>query len=190
MIYDLPTALKVNGREYPIRTDYRGVLRILMAFEDPDLTDGEKAYICLHVLYEDADAIPRTDVQAAFDAAIDFIDMGRAREGPPRPKTMDWAQDAPLYFPAVNRAAGMEVRSADYVHWWTFMGWFMEIREGTFSTVLALRHKKSRGQKLEKGEREFWRENRAICELKPRYSESERRERARLKAAIGRREKD
>ena len=93
---------------------------------------------------------------------------------------MDWEQDAPLIFPAVNRVAGFEVRAAKHLHWWTFLGYLMEIRDSTFATILALRQKKARGKKLEKEEAEFWRRNAGVCELKKRLTAAERAEKRRL----------
>lgn len=185
MIFDLPTALEFGGREWAINSDYRDVLRTLTAFEDPDVTDGEKTLICLHNMYPDFEDIPREDLQAAFDAAVAFIDHGSERSDRPSPRTMDWTQDAPLIFPAVNRVAGFEVRGVDYMHWWTFIGYFMEIRDTTYATILGLRGKRAKGKKLEKDEREFWQHNRGLCELKTRYTEEELAEQARLKAIIG-----
>lgn len=184
MIFDLPTALEVGGKEWDIATDYRDILRILTAFEDPDLTDADRAMLCLYNLYVDLEEMPQEQLQAAFDAAIAFIDHGASGDkGGPR--TMDWTQDAPLIFPAVNRAAGFEVRSVDYMHWWTFLGLFMEIRDSTYATVLSLRGKKNRGKKLEKQEQEFWSHNKDICVLKRRETEEERAERERLKKILG-----
>ena len=97
-----------------------------------------------------------------------------------QPRTMDWEQDAPLIFPAVNRVAGFEVRAAKHLHWWTFLGYLMEIRDSTFATILALRQKKARGKKLEKEEAEFWRRNAGVCELKKRLTAAERAEKRRL----------
>lgn len=184
MIFDLPTALAFGGREWPIHTDFRDVLRTLTAFADPNLTDGEKAYVCLRNTYVHPERIPRALVQAAFDAAVAFIDRGGGSDGP-SPRTMDWEQDAPLIFPAVNRAAGFEVRAADYIHWWTFMGFFMEIRDSTYATVLSLRNKRARGKKLEKQEQEFWDRNRRVCELRTRYTDGELEEQGRLRALLG-----
>jgi len=184
MIFDLPTALDFGGASWDIDPDFRQVLRILEAMEDPDLTDGEKATICLINLYVDADQIPPELAQAAFDAAIKFIDHG-AGDGKPGPRTMDWTQDAPLIFPAVNRAAGFEVRSVDYMHWWTFLGFFMEIKDTVYSTVLSLRGKKARHKKLEKSEQEFWNENIGICRIRERLTEEEKAEKERLKALLG-----
>ena len=184
MIFDLPTALEFGGRSWDIATDYRDILRILEAFEDPDLSDEEKAAICLYNLYTDMEEIPADQMQAAFDAALRFIDQGHGDEGG-GPRTMDWSQDAPLIFPAVNRSAGFEVRSVEYLHWWTFLGYFMEIRNSTYATVLGLRQKKARGKKLEKQEQEFWSHNKAICVIKRRETEEEIAEKERLKKILG-----
>lgn len=184
MIFDLPTSVEFGGREWAIETDYRQVIRVLSAFEDPDLTEAEKATICLYNLYVDLEDIPGDQMQEAFDAALAFIDAGNGGdEGGPR--TMDWTQDAPLIFPAVNRAAGFEVRSVDYMHWWTFLGYFMEIKDTTYATVLGIRSKKGRGKKLEKWEKDYWNENRKVCELKTRYTEEELEEQERLRKIIG-----
>lgn len=184
MIFDLPTAVEFGGRSWDIATDYRDILRILTAFEDPDLEDVEKVMLCLYNLYVDFEDIPQDQFQAAYDAAMRFIDCGsESREDGPR--TMDWTQDAALIFPAVNRAAGFEVRSVDYLHWWTFVGFFMEIKDTTYSTVLGLRSKKSHGKKLEKWEKEYWAQNKRICELRPRYTEEEQAEKERLEKILG-----
>ena len=147
MIWELPTSLEVNGTEREIRTDFRDVLKILVAFEDPDLEPAEKEYICLFILYVDFDQIPKEDYVAAYKAAISFIDNGiEGDKGGPR--TMDWEQDAKILFPAVNHAAGCEVRSLPYLHWHTFTGYFMEIKDSVYANVLNLRQKKAKGKKL------------------------------------------
>ena len=184
MIAELPRSLEFGGRKWAIRTDYRDVLTILEAFEDPNLTDAEKAFVCLHNIYRDFDKIPREQAQAAFDAAIRFIDRGQA-PGKPGPRTMDWTQDAPIIFPAVNAVAGCEVRAKKYLHWWTFCGYFMEIRDSTAATVLALRQKKAKHKKLEKWERDYLRENAEICTLRPRLTDAEQAEKDKLNALLG-----
>ena len=184
MRFDLPEGLEVGGREWAIRADYREVLNILTAFADPELSEAEKAYICLDNLYADFPEMPVEDYPAAFRAALAFIDHGAtgAKDGP---RTVDWEQDAPLLFPAVNRVAGYEVRDVAFLHWWTFLGLFMEIRDSMYATVLALRQKKARGEKLEKWEQEFWRRNADVCRLRPKLSEREQAEKRRLEAMLG-----
>lgn len=185
--YELPESLTVEGREYEIRTDYRDVLNILIAFRDPDMEEREKIYVCLFVLFVDFEELSAEDYDAAFEAASTFIDCGREWKDVPRksPRVMDWEQDGSLLFPAINKVAGREVRTVDYMHWWTFMGCYMEISDGVFSTILSLRQKRAKGKKLEKWEREFWEANKDICVLKKKISREEQEERDRLKALLG-----
>jgi len=98
---------------------------------------------------------------------------------------MDWEQDENILFPAINKVAGFETRSIEYLHWWTFLGYYMEISEGVFSHVLSIRMKKAKGKKLEKWEREFWSSNKSICVLREKISEEEKAERDRLNALLG-----
>lgn len=184
MIADLPRSLEFGGRKWAIRTDFRDVLTILAALDDPNLTEQEKAFVVLHNLYRDFGKIRKEDAQAAFDAAIRFIDRDMP-PGTPGPRTMDWTQDAPLIFPAVNAVAGCEVRAKKYLHWWTFCGYFMEIRDSTAATVFALRQKKAKGKKLEKWEKEYWRENAGICKLRARLTDEEQAERDAIEKLLG-----
>ena len=185
MIGELPKSLSVNNIEYDIRSDFRDILKIVCAFNDPELENEEKIYVCLCTLYEDFDSIPKSDYEAAFKAALDFIDAGAKGDNKKSPRTMDWEQDENIMFPALNKVAGFETRTADYVHWWTFVGYFMEISEGVFSHVLSLRGKKAKNKKLEKWEREYWQANKDICVLKPKLTAEEQEAKDRLNAMLG-----
>lgn len=178
MIGRLPESLAIAGIAYPIETDYRNVLLILAAANDPDYTPEEKLYILLKRLFrEHLDRIPRGDWEEAAGQAKWFIDCGREDdEKRVHPKVIDWEQDEAIIFSAINKVAGTETRSVPYLHWWTFMGYFMEIGEGTLSVVIGIRQKKARGKKLEKWEQDFYRNNKALCEIKKRYSEEEQAE--------------
>ena len=185
MIGELPKSLYVNGTEYAIRTDFRDILKIVCAFNDPELENEEKIYVCLFILYVEFDSLPESEYEAAFKAALDFIDAGAKGDNKKSPRTMDWEQDQHIMFPALNKVAGFETRTADYVHWWTFIGYFMEISEGVFSHVLGLRSKKAKNKKLEKWEREYWQANKEICVLKPKLTAEEQEAKDRLNAMLG-----
>lgn len=185
MIGELPKSLCVAGESYTIRTDYRDILTIISAYNDPDLEAGEKMFVCLYVLYRDFEKIPEADYEEAYKQAVWFIDCGEdPKEGQRHPRCMDWEQDEKLLFPAINSVAGREVRAAKYIHWWTFMGYFMEIHEGVFSQVLSLRQKRAKHKKLEKWEQEFWSANKDICVLRQRLSKEEKEERDRINALL------
>ena len=59
----LPKKLKVGGNLYAIRTDYRDILRIIQAFNDPELSDDEKCYVCMRILYRDYESLPQDSMQ-------------------------------------------------------------------------------------------------------------------------------
>lgn len=185
MIGVLPKSLSVNGIEYDIRSDFRDVLKIVYAFNDPELQDEEKIYVCLFILYTNFDHIPKDDYEAAFVAAMGFIDHGVKADDKKHPRVMDWEQDESIMFPAINKVAGFETRSVEYLHWWTFMGYFMEISEGVFSHVMSLRSKKARNKPLDKWEREYWNANKSLCVLKPKLTAEEQEAKDRLNAMLG-----
>ena len=65
MLGMLPQTLNINGRAYKIRSDYRDILQIIAAFGDKELSDEEKAYVCLKRLFIAMESIPKSDYQAA-----------------------------------------------------------------------------------------------------------------------------
>lgn len=185
MVGDLPRTISVNGTDYKIRTDFRDVIKIVTAFNDPELEDEEKVYVCLLILYVDFDKIPKDDYEAAYKAAVAFIDYGTEGNENHSPRTIDWEQDEKILFPDINKVAGYDVRTSKYTHWWTFIGYFLAVTEGLLQTVISLRSKKARGKKLEKHEREFWNANKGICVLKEKLTEEEQAEKDRLNALLG-----
>ena len=185
--WELPTSLEIGGVGRPIRTDYRAVLDALRYMTDPDYDAEERAMIFLRILYETFDELPPQLYEEALQKARDFIDAGIPRDEKPefRPATMDWDQDAGLIVPAVNHVLGTEVRAVPYLHWWTFLGAYMEIKDGLFSAVLNIRNKRAKGKTLEKHELEFYRENHAIVDMRGRETEERKAQKERLKKLRG-----
>lgn len=167
MIGQLPQTLEVCNKHYAIRSDFRDILKIISAYNDKDLSDQEKVFVCLRRIYKDLDAMPKDkDTYAeAFKAATEFMEC-RLSSDKPSPKVVNWEKDEQLIFPAINKVAGMEVRSVDYLHWWTFLGYFQAIdRDDLWGVVLTIRQKKAKGKKLEKHEKEFLAANRELCSM-------------------------
>lgn len=190
-IWKLPKSVNVNGKEYRIRSDYRAVLDILCAINDPDIVAGmseeeknlEIYTTILAIFYVDFDNLPIEDWEEALKVAKEFIDCG-FKEDKKKPQLMDWKKDAKILIPAINKVAHEDIREKEYLHWWTFMGLFMEIGESLFSTVTNIREKKSKGKKLDDWEKEFYLGNKEIVDLKalPERSEEEKEE---LKKVFG-----
>ena len=184
--WELPTSITVDGTVYAIRTDFRAVLDALTAMNDPDLflpdaSDQEKSWVlidtALKILIEDYDHLSPDKYFDAYNQLIDFIDCGM-KEDPNKPPVhlMDWEQDAQVIIPAINRVQGKEIRSLPYLHWWTFLGAYMEIGDCLFSQIINIRQKKLKHQKLEKWEQEFYRNNKSIIDLHKKLSMEEKAE--------------
>lgn len=183
--WELPRSLEIGGSIFAIQSDFRAVLDILAAFNDPDFEEDERWMTCFEILFDDP--VPPELLDEAAIKAMWFINCGQdepenARQ---RPSVMDWERDGHMIIPAVNKVAGMEVRAVEYLHWWTFMGYYMEISEGLFSTVVSIRQKKAKGKKLEKWEQQFMRENKELFVKPQKLTEEEKEEKARLKALWG-----
>lgn len=185
MIGTLPEVLLVNGKEYLVRTDYRNVLQVFEAFQDPELTQEEKWIVAIYLLFEDFSG--DDDVLEAVATGFNvgeavrqiswFISAGSPEKKEQGKPTYSWIKDEQMIFSAVNKVAGREIRELEYLHWWTFLGYFNEVGEGTFSFVVGIRHKLNKGKKLEKHEKEFLSQNKELIRLeKPRTREEQEQE--------------
>lgn len=185
MIGELPTALEVGGQALPIRTDFRVILGIYAAWNDPELTKEEQCLICICNLYEHPEQITEENAQEAVEKAYWFCAGGsipmKDRE---QVKLLDWEQDERLLFPAINKAAGYETRALPYLHWWSFLGLLGEIGDGLFSQILSIRSKRAKHKTLEKWELEYYREHKDLIDLKHRYSKEEQAERDKINALL------
>lgn len=181
-IWQLPTQLEVGGAVYPIRADFREILHIFGVLQDGQLPEFIRWYVALSLFYEGE--IPEDHRREAAEKMADFFRAGYQECTDGRP-LLDWVQDAPLIAADINKAAGQELRSLPFVHWWTFLGWFHTIGEGQLSTVVSIREKLAKGKKLEAHEREFYRANRALVDRKKPLSPEEQAEKARLERLLG-----
>lgn len=181
MIGALPEVLTVGGEEYPIRTDYRNVLQVFEAFQDPELQPEEKWIVAIYLLFEDfscADDVMQ-EAQDGFDLGEAmkqiswFISAGQPEKQVLEQPTYNWTQDEQMIFSAVNKVAGREARELEYLHWWTFLGYFNEVGEGTFSFIVGIRHKLNKGKKLEKHEKEFLSHNKELVLMKKPLTKEE-----------------
>ena len=181
MIGALPEVLTVGGEDYPIRTDYRNVLQVFEAFQDPELTQEEKWIVAIYLLFEnfscDDDVLEAAqdgfDLGEAMKQISWFISAGQPEKQVLEQPTYNWTQDEQMIFSAVNKVAGRETRELEYLHWWTFLGYFNEVGEGTFSFIVGIRHKLNKGKKLEKHEKEFLSHNKELVLMKKPLTKEE-----------------
>lgn len=180
MEYDLPKKVNISGSAFEIRYDFRVILDIFEALNDPDMDNQERVIAVLVMFYPDYKNLP--DYEEAVKKLFWFINGGEeSADRRKHPKLVDWQQDYRLIIAPVNRVLGQESRSVHYdaktntggLHWWTFLAAYQEIGDCLFAQVVRIRSKRHKGKKLDKSEQEFYRKNRDIIDIKTRYSKEE-----------------
>lgn len=181
MIGVLPEVLTVGGEDYPIRTDYRNILQVFEAFQDSELMQDEKWIVSIYLMFEDfscADDVLHAlensfPIEEAMKKISWFISAGQPEKQVLELPTYKWKQDEQIIFSSVNKVAGKETRELEYLHWWTFLGYFNEVGEGTFSFIVGIRNKLNKGKKLEKHEKEFLSHNKELVLMKKPMTKEE-----------------
>lgn len=173
--YDLPTSVEVNGAVYAVRSDYRAILDVIGVLGDAGISDEDRTLICLTIFVEDFDEMPVGDFQEAIERMFWFINGGSdKKQSGKKPKLMDWKQDFPLIVSPVNKVVGYEIRSCEYMHWWTFLAAYQEIGDCLFAQVVSIRKKRMQGKKLDKADAQFYRDNRDIVDLHRDVTDAEK----------------
>lgn len=185
-LWELPQTTDIGGQTYHINADYRDILEVIACLQNTNTAEQERMYIALALFYDSFDTMPPEQWQQAADYLFRFVNLGEAEtDSRPSPKRIDWAQDYQMIAAEVNKSAGFEVRSVEFLHWWTSIGYFNTVGDGQLATVCAIREKRRKGKKLEQWEQEYYTENKAKVDLKAAYTAEEQSEQEELKRILG-----
>ena len=171
--WGLPVAAEIGSREYPLNADFRDVLEIIEILQDNDRHERLRVLVALSLFFEDFEEMPQDDYPTAFEWMLHFIALDEPEDDHPHPKLIDWAQDRTIIAAEINKVAGTEIRSLEYLHWWTFIGYFNGIGEGQLSYIVSIREKLRKGKTLEKHEREFYRNNCARVDFQQKVTQAD-----------------
>jgi hypothetical protein len=131
----------VDDREYPIETDFRTCLRVIMAFEDTELTSLEKQIVLLENLYPERPE----NLSKAFEQGVKFLNGGKRGEEEKEGLSLrlfSFERDAALIFSAFQQTHGIDLENTQYLHWWKFMALFMDLGpDTTFCNLINLRRR-------------------------------------------------
>ena len=165
-MYDLPTSIIVGDKEFNIREagDFRVVLDCFSALGDIEMGENFRVLASLIIFYEDfteesVSEFTEEELTELVKEMYKFFNCGQEDEGTNSPKLIDCDKDSQMIMSAINNVAGKEVRAEKYIHWWTFIGYYMSIGESVLATVVSIRNKILKGEKLEKWEQKFRTEN-------------------------------
>ena len=166
-MYELPTTITINNTVHSIRNqgDFRMVLGCFAILQDEEFTQQERVISALMLFYEGIEELEDLEKLGDLEEAVHqmalFFNCGKDDDQGAKSsyKLLDWDKDEMLIISAVNNVAKKEIRLEPYVHWWTFMAYYMAVGESSLSTVVGIRNKIANGKKLENYERDFRRNN-------------------------------
>lgn len=122
-----------------IRTDYRIGVQIQLCISDPDMTDVEKTWTALHLLY--GKGMP--DLQTAMDGLYWFLSCGN----PPGKGEEELDDESPLYSfeaDAARIVSGFKKVfhidiSREKLHWFDFISMLGDLKDTAFTSVIDIR---------------------------------------------------
>lgn len=163
----------VGGQEVPIDSDFRAGLRIILAFEDPDLTMQERYFVMLKNLFG-LEPHELADLQEASLQAVWFMDAGRhsvedllaeeAVEEDRGIRLYSFTGDTSFIYAAFRQTYGIDLEQ-EKLHWWKFVAMFTDLgNETAFNQLCALRKRVKTG-KASKEEKQHARELGSIFEV-------------------------
>jgi len=169
-MYRLPTSITTtDGRVFEItdKGDFRVVLECFKALNDEELGGDERVLASLLIFYnvfEDVEDIINMDGDTLTELTASMMQFFNCNQKDDvgcktNKKLIDWEGDEHIIVAAINNVAKTEIRSLEYLHWFTFMGYYLSIGESVLSTVVGIRNKMLMGKKLEDYEKEFSNEN-------------------------------
>lgn len=187
MTWDLPSAVEINGINYAVSADYRDILDIIGQLDSQDESPETNIYYAMAMFYENFFEIPEEHYQEAAELMMWFINCGQDVEQNEHnaPKQLDWEQDGLIIAADINKVAGCDVRAFPFLHWWTFISYFMGIGEGQLSTIVSIREKLRKGKQLDEWEKEYYRNNKSKVDFKAKYTEKEIAEREKINKLLG-----
>lgn len=176
MDYSLPKSFQIGGRDYAVRYDFRPVLDICAALEDPDMDLKEKAIVAIMIFYPEYDQIPPEHIREAIEKCYWFINGGDDTPQKKGPRLVSWEKDVKHIIAPINRVLGREIRDVPMgeLHWWTFLSAYMEIGDCTFAQVVRIRNLMAKGKTLDKHDREWYRNNIHLVNIPVKLSQEEK----------------
>lgn len=143
LIDPLPQNVEIDGKLYPINTDFRISLLFGLLMEDATITEEEKIYKSLDLYYP----IPPHCLEKAAKEILIFYHCGKkepAKKGSgeigERIYHIDW--DAPYLYAAFLQQYKIDL-TVEQLHWWKFQALFQSLSPDTmFMKIIGYRNAK------------------------------------------------
>ena len=130
----LPQDVEIDGIKHRINTDFRSCMRIILAFEDGELTPQEKQHVALYNIF--CGEIP-DNLEAAIGTVVWFLNAGTSQSADFR--LYSFQKDQKLIYAAFRQTHSIDLTTAQ-LHWWQFLALFADLGADTvFCQLVSLR---------------------------------------------------
>lgn len=175
----LPTTVLINGVEYPIRSNFRTMIKFEQLMQDPDVTDQDKVWLALRLFYPE---IPE-DTDKAVDQLLWFYRCDKRdniytkktkkRRSKRTDRIYDFECDDDYIYAAFMSQYRLDLHTVRYLHWWKFRAMFNAIDEDTlFHKIMEYRAVEL--DKVPKEKRAYYKRMKQLYALPLSQSEEER----------------
>lgn len=129
-----------NYKGYLIRTDFRIGMQIISCLKDEELTQEERYYISLNLLY--GNSVPQ-DTKLAFKGLMWFLNLGEEddeiiKSNSKQKDVMDFEIDSSRIYSGFMSVLGIDL-SKEKMHWFKFRYLLLELIKCHLSNVIEIR---------------------------------------------------
>ena len=107
MLTRFPESVRIDGVRYPLNTDFRVGLRIMSAYEDPQLTRFERQVVLCRLLYQEQPS----DFTQAVREGVRFLDGGEQPRETGGRRLYSFDQDGAYIYSAILQTHGIDLQT-------------------------------------------------------------------------------
>lgn len=146
----LPRSVEIDGKDYPIVTDFRNWIRFFELMEDREIPDVQRLKIAMFWFTEETPEATEEAWEALLSFALckDIPKTGKQSSDNGTVKDLyapcfSWKYDAPFILGAFRQTYGIDILSCD-MHWYEFFALFQALPDDVpLKQRIALRQTKT-----------------------------------------------
>lgn len=139
---EYPEYAEINGKTYKINTNYQTGIDCFRAIESTEITDYERPYAIIGLLFGEDTYFDFEDMQIAMEKAIKFLCCGKENNANSnQKKLMDFDYDKGKIIASFISDYQIDLDKVEYMHWWKFCDLIAGLTEKSIlSRVIDLRN--------------------------------------------------
>lgn len=179
LVSKLPTSVLIDGVEYPIRSNFRTMIKFEELMQDPEATDQDKVLLALNLFYPE---IPE-NAEKAVEQLLWFYrcdkqdnlyrKKAKKRKAKRTDRIYDFEYDDDYIYAAFMAQYHLDLHEVEYLHWWKFRAMFNSLSDDT-QFVKIMEYRAVELDKVPKEKRAFYKRMKMLYALPLSQNEEQR----------------